>query len=72
MSPPWPCPRRPFSTTLMSIVVQADKAVKRPVTLGLQNTTVVEVLTGLSEGDVVIVEGNYGLGDGAPVRIAER
>ncbi len=53
-------------------VVQADKAVKRPVTLGLQNTTVVEVLTGLAEGDVVIVEGNYGLGDGAPVRIAER
>ncbi len=53
-------------------IVEADKAVKRPVTLGLQNTTVVEVLTGLSEGDVVIVEGNYGLGDGAPVRIAER
>ncbi len=52
--------------------VQAGKAVKRPVTLGLQNTTVVEVLTGLAEGDVVIVEGNYGLGDGAPVRVAER
>ena len=53
-------------------VVLANKAVKRPVTLGLQNTTVVEVLTGLAEGDVVIIEGNYGLGDGAPVRVAER
>lgn len=53
-------------------LVQGGKAVKRPVTLGLQNTTVVEVLTGLAEGDVVIVEGNYGLGDGAPVRVAER
>ncbi|HEX2694285.1 MAG TPA: efflux RND transporter periplasmic adaptor subunit, partial [Acidobacteriota bacterium] len=35
-------------------VVQAGKAVKRTVTLGLQNTTVVEVLSGLAEGDVVI------------------
>jgi len=53
-------------------LIQAGKAVKRPVTLGLQNSTVVEVLEGLAEGDVVIVEGNYGLGDGAPVRVAER
>ena len=53
-------------------VVQAGKAVKRPVTLGLQNTTLVEVLSGLAEGDVVIVEGNYGLGDGAPVTVPGR
>jgi RND family efflux transporter MFP subunit len=53
-------------------LVQADKAVKRAVTLGLQNTIVVEVISGLVEGDVVIVEGNYGLGDGAPVRVSER
>jgi RND family efflux transporter MFP subunit len=53
-------------------LVQGGRAVKRPVTLGLQNTTVVEVLSGLAEGDVVIVEGNYGLGDGAPVQAAER
>jgi RND family efflux transporter MFP subunit len=53
-------------------LVQAGKAVKRPVTLGLQNATVVEVLSGLSEGDVVIVEGNYGLADGAAVSVSER
>jgi RND family efflux transporter MFP subunit len=53
-------------------LVQAGKAVKRPVTLGLQNATVVEVLSGLSEGDVVIVEGNYGLTDGAAVSVSER
>jgi RND family efflux transporter MFP subunit len=53
-------------------LVQANKAVKRPVTLGLQNSTVVEVLSGLAEGEDVIVEGNYGLGDGAPVRVSER
>ncbi len=53
-------------------VVQAGKAVKRLVTLGLQNATVIEVLSGLSEGDVVIIEGNYGLSDGAAVSVSER
>lgn len=53
-------------------LVQAGKAVKRPVTLGLQNATVVEVLSGLAAGDVVIVEGNYGLTDGAAVSVPER
>jgi RND family efflux transporter MFP subunit len=53
-------------------VVQAGKAVKRPVTLGLQDSIMVEVLTGLAEDDIVIVDGNYGLGDGAPVQVSER
>jgi RND family efflux transporter MFP subunit len=45
------------------------KAARREVSLGLQNTTLVEVLSGLTEGDPVIVEGNFGLEDGAPVEI---
>ena len=53
-------------------LVQAGKAVKRQVTLGIQNATTVEVVAGLAEGDIVIVEGNYGLGDGAPVQVSER
>ncbi len=53
-------------------VVQAGKAVKRPVTLGLQNTTLVEVLSGLAVGEIVISEGNYGLEDGASVLVSER
>jgi RND family efflux transporter MFP subunit len=52
-------------------VVRDGKAVKSDVTLGLQNTTLVEVLSGIAEGDLVIVEGNYGLEDGAPVTITE-
>jgi hypothetical protein len=50
-------------------VVENGKAVKRPVVLGLKNTTMIEVLEGVKEGDQVIVEGNYGLVEGAPVEI---
>ncbi len=50
-------------------VVEGGKAVKKAVTLGLQNTTMVEILTGLAEGAAVVVEGNYGLEEGAAVQI---
>jgi RND family efflux transporter MFP subunit len=50
-------------------LAQDGKAVKRNVTLGLQNTALVEILSGLAEGDPVIVEGNFGLEDGAPIEI---
>jgi multidrug efflux pump subunit AcrA (membrane-fusion protein) len=50
-------------------VVENGKAVKRTVSLGLKNTTMIEVLEGLKEGDQVIVEGNYGLVEGTPVEI---
>jgi len=52
-------------------VVEGGKAIKKPVTLGLQNTTMIEVLSGLSEGLPVVVEGNYGLEEGAAVQILE-
>jgi len=51
-------------------IVQDGRAAKRPVTLGLQNTSMVEVTSGLAEGDLVIAEGNFGLEDGAPVEIS--
>jgi RND family efflux transporter MFP subunit len=50
-------------------IAQGEKAVRRDITLGLQNTNLVEVLNGLAEGDAVIVEGNFGLEDGSPVEI---
>jgi RND family efflux transporter MFP subunit len=50
-------------------IAQGGKAVRREVTLGLQNTTLVEVASGLAEGDLVIAEGNFGLEDGAPLEI---
>ncbi|HDT12737.1 MAG TPA: efflux RND transporter periplasmic adaptor subunit, partial [Candidatus Aminicenantes bacterium] len=52
-------------------VADGAKAVKRTVALGIQNSTMIEVLDGLAEGDRVIVEGNFGLEDGAPVQVLE-
>lgn len=44
---------------------------KQEVTLGLQNTEMVEVVEGIQEGDLVVVEGNYGLEDGARIEVKE-
>ena len=52
-------------------IVKNGKAVKKPVTLGIQNTSMVEIVDGLSEGESVVVEGNYGLEDGATVSVLE-
>ncbi len=50
-------------------VAEGSKAVKTEVVLGLQNTTMIEILDGLAVGALVIVEGNFGLEDGAAVEI---
>ena len=53
-------------------VVNSDNTVTRKeVTLGLQNTDVVEITSGLESGDMVVIEGNYGLEDGEEVKIRE-
>lgn len=52
-------------------LAQGGKAYKREVTLGLQNSTLVEILNGVKEGDLVIIEGNFGLEDGVEVEIIE-
>jgi len=52
-------------------IVEGGKAVKKTVALGLQNTTMIEVLDGLAEGAAVVVEGNYGLEEGAVVQVLE-
>ena len=52
-------------------VVEGGKAVRKNVTLGIQNTTMVEILSGLADGEAVISDGNYGLEEGAPVQILE-
>ncbi len=50
---------------------EGGQAVRKNVTLGIQNTTMIEILGGLGDGESVIVEGNYGLEEGAPVQILE-
>jgi len=51
------------------MVVEGNKAARRTVTTGLKNTDLIEITSGLNEGDLVIVEGNFGLMDGSPVEV---
>lgn len=52
------------------VFVAADgAAVKRPVTLGIEEGDRVEVLTGVSAGDAVVTAGQGGLDDGQKVKI---
>lgn len=50
-------------------IAQDGKAAKKEIALGLQNTTMVEISSGVSEGDLVIAEGNFGLEDGALIEV---
>jgi multidrug efflux pump subunit AcrA (membrane-fusion protein) len=53
-------------------VVSEDNTVKRQeVSIGLENTDMVEILDGIQLGDRVVVEGSYGLDDGAKIEIKE-
>ena len=53
-------------------VADGNVARKRVVELGLEESTRVEAVTGLAAGDKVIVAGQGGLRDGAPIRILEK
>ena len=63
-------PQKAILENKFIFIAEGGKAVKREVSLGLQNSTLVEVLDGISEGDLVIVEGNYGLVDGSAIEIS--
>jgi len=52
-------------------LARGNNTERKEVTLGLQNSDKVEIVKGLKEGDMVIVEGNYGLEDGAEIDIKE-
>jgi membrane fusion protein (multidrug efflux system) len=51
--------------------VKGDVAARKPITLGYEEADVVEVRSGLQEGDLVITVGQDGLSDGTPIRILE-
>ncbi len=46
-------------------ITEDNVAVKRPVTLGIEEGELVEVLTGVAEGDAVVTAGQGGLDDGS-------
>ena len=52
-------------------VVQGETVKKISVTLGFQNQDYIEVTSGLKEGDLVIIEGNYGLEEGTQIDVLE-
>jgi len=51
--------------------VNGDVAARKPITLGYEEADIVEVRSGLEEGDLVITVGQDGLSDGTPIRILE-
>ncbi|HEY7411332.1 MAG TPA: efflux RND transporter periplasmic adaptor subunit [Vicinamibacteria bacterium] len=52
----------------VAYVVRDGKAMQRPVKIGLRTGTgVVEILSGLEKGDIVVTEGSDRLADGVPV-----
>jgi len=57
--------------TYVFVVREDNIAERKKITLGLQNSDRIEVVQGLKEGDLVVVEGNYGLEDGAKLEIKE-
>ena len=52
------------------IVDENSTARKKEVTLGLQETDMVEILSGLNEGDRVVMEGNFGLDEGNVLEVS--
>ena len=62
-------PQKAILENAYVFVAQDGKAAKREVTLGLQNTVLVEITRGLAEGDLVIAEGNFGLEEGTSLEI---
>ncbi len=50
-------------------VAEGGTARRQEVRIGLQNADFVEIVDGLKAGDVVIVEGNYGLENGSRIEV---
>jgi HlyD family secretion protein len=53
-------------------VIDGSKAMRREVEVGVRDLSKVEVVSGINEGDVVVVEGHDKLEDGARVRVTYR
>jgi RND family efflux transporter MFP subunit len=51
-------------------IIENEKAVKKYVTLGLENEYEIEITKGLQDGETVIIRGNIGLSEGDKVEIS--
>jgi RND family efflux transporter MFP subunit len=52
-------------------VVEGNKAVRRPITIGYEQERMVEALKGLNEGDQVVIKGQQLIRDGSAIRVIE-
>ncbi len=52
-------------------VVEGNKALRRPITIGYEQERMVEVLQGLNEGDQVVIKGQQMIREGSAVRVVE-
>ncbi len=62
-------PQKAIVDNRFVFVVEGNKARIKEVTIGLETASEAEILAGINEGDLVIVEGNFSLIDGSPVTI---
>jgi RND family efflux transporter MFP subunit len=60
-----------YGSWIVFTVNEENRAVRREISLGLENERFVEILTGLEPGDVVVSAGQNFLSDGDPVRIVD-
>ncbi|HMG34676.1 MAG TPA: efflux RND transporter periplasmic adaptor subunit [Blastocatellia bacterium] len=56
---------------VVMVVDKASVAHERKVTIGIKESNRVQVLSGLAEGETLVVEGNYALPDGTKVESSE-
>jgi multidrug efflux pump subunit AcrA (membrane-fusion protein) len=52
-------------------VVEGNKALRRPITIGYEQERMVEVLQGLNAGDQVVIKGQQMIREGSAIRVVE-
>jgi multidrug efflux pump subunit AcrA (membrane-fusion protein) len=52
-------------------VVEGTQALQRPITIGYEQDRMVEVLSGLNEGDQVVIKGQQLIKDGSTIQVIE-
>lgn len=53
-----------------AVAVKNDRARRTAIELGYQDGDLIEIVSGLSEGELVVLEGAYALAEGAPVQVS--